>query len=55
MDNAFGWRKDKLCKEPVYVVDGQQRLTTVTILFSAIAQIFKKLGNSVLANSIFNI
>ena len=31
----------------------QQRLTIVTILFSAIAQIFKKLGNSVLANSIF--
>lgn len=45
--------KDKPSKEPVYVVDGQQRLTTVTILFSAIAQIFKKLGNSVLANSIF--
>ena len=45
--------KDKPSKEPVYVVDGQQRLTTVTILFSAIAQIFKKLGNGVLANSIF--
>ena len=33
--------KDKPSKEPVYVVDGQQRLTTVTILFSAIAQILK--------------
>ena len=45
--------KDKPSKEPVYVVDGQQRLTTVTILFSAIAQIFSKLGQNVLANSIF--
>ena len=23
MDNAFCWRKDKPCKESVYVVDGQ--------------------------------
>lgn len=45
--------KDRPTKEPVYVVDGQQRLTTVTILFSVIANLFKKKGNEVLSNSIF--
>jgi len=45
--------KDKQTKDPVYVVDGQQRLTTVTILFSSIAHLFRKAGNEVLSNSIF--
>lgn len=45
--------KDRPTKEPVYVVDGQQRLTTVTILFSVIANLFKEMGNKVLSNSIF--
>lgn len=45
--------KDRPTKEPVYVVDGQQRLTTVTILFSAIAHLFKESGNDVLSKSLF--
>lgn len=35
------------------VVDGQQRLTTITILFSAIADIFNELGEINLQQSIF--
>lgn len=45
--------KDKPTKDPVYVVDGQQRLTTVTILFSVIAHLFKKLGQQALSDSMF--
>lgn len=33
--------KDKPSKEPVYVVDGQQRLTTVTILFLQLHKFLK--------------
>lgn len=46
--------KDRPGKDPVFVVDGQQRLTTITILFSAIANIFQQLGNTVLRDSIFS-
>lgn len=45
--------KDKPTKDPVYVVDGQQRLTAVTILFSAIAHLFRESGNEILSQSIF--
>lgn len=46
--------KDRPGKDPVFVVDGQQRLTTITILFSAIANLFQQLGNNVLRDSIFS-
>lgn len=35
------------------VVDGQQRLTTITILFSAIADIFKSINENILCDQIF--
>lgn len=35
------------------VVDGQQRLTTITILFSALSDHFKELGNDMLSKAIF--
>lgn len=54
MDNAFCWRKDKLCKEPVYVVDWQAtKIDNCNHSFFCYSTNFKKLGNSVLANSIF--
>ena len=37
--------KDRPGKDPVFVVDGQQRLTTITILFSAIARDCRELLN----------
>ena len=45
--------KDRPTKDPVYVVDGQQRLTTVTILFSVIAHLFKEMGQDALSTSMF--
>lgn len=45
--------KNSPTKDPVYVVDGQQRLTTVTILFSAISRIFKEMDNEQLSGRIF--
>ena len=54
MDNAFCWRKDKPCKESVYVVDGQAaKIDNCNHSFFCYCTNFKKLGNSVLANSIF--
>ena len=35
------------------VVDGQQRLTIITILFSAISDHFRELGNEILSKRIF--
>lgn len=37
----------------VYVVDGQQRLTTITILFSALSDHFRKMGEELLSESVF--
>lgn len=39
--------------DKIDVVDGQQRLTTITILFSAIADVFRSLGEEVLCNELF--
>lgn len=40
-------------KKSVLVVDGQQRLTTITILFSAIARLFHKEGKDKLSEKMF--
>ena len=41
-------------KDPNFlVVDGQQRLTTITILFSVLTQLYKKIGKSDLADSCY--
>lgn len=39
--------------KPVIVVDGQQRLTTITILFSAIARLFEKEEEKKLSEKVF--
>lgn len=39
--------------ENIVVVDGQQRMTTITILFSVIAEYFKKYGKETLSKEIF--
>ena len=41
-------------KGVIKVVDGQQRLTTITILFSVLSDIFKITGNDTLAERLFN-
>ena len=41
-------------KNVIKVVDGQQRLTTITILFSVLSDLFKKKGEKTLAERIFN-
>lgn len=41
-------------KNVIKVVDGQQRLTTITILFSVLSDLFIKIGEQTLANRIFN-
>lgn len=40
-------------EEEIYVVDGQQRLTTITILFSAISDKFMSLNQETLSKEIF--
>lgn len=40
-------------RAPIKVVDGQQRLTTITILFSVLSDLFKSTGDEVLAEKIF--
>lgn len=40
-------------KSVIRVVDGQQRLTTITILFSVLSDLFKKKGEHTLAKMIF--
>lgn len=40
-------------KSVIKVVDGQQRLTTITILFSVLSDLFKKKGENTLAEMIF--
>lgn len=40
-------------RRPIEVVDGQQRLTTITILFSALSDIFKSRGEEKLAEYVF--
>lgn len=40
-------------RRPIEVVDGQQRLTTITILFSALSDIFKSNGQDKLAEHVF--
>lgn len=39
--------------QEIQVVDGQQRLTTITILFSAIAEYFASIGEATLSDQIF--
>ena len=41
-------------KNVIKVVDGQQRLTTITILFSVLSDLFKDKGEKTLAERIFN-
>lgn len=43
---------DATCRE-LKVVDGQQRLTTITILFSSLARTFKTIGDEQLAKILF--
>ncbi len=40
--------------KPIEVVDGQQRMTTITILFSALSDRFIELGEETLSKQIFN-
>lgn len=40
-------------KSVIKVVDGQQRLTTITILFSVLSDLFKKKGQNTLSEMIF--
>lgn len=40
-------------EKEILVVDGQQRLTTITILFSAMSHVFNTLNQEVLANQLF--
>lgn len=39
---------------PIEVVDGQQRLTTITILFSALSDRFREIGEETLSKQLFN-
>ena len=39
--------------KPILVVDGQQRLTTITILFSAIARLFNYINEKTLSKKVF--
>ena len=41
-------------RDKIKVVDGQQRLTTITILFSVLSDIFRKKGNTTLSELVFN-
>lgn len=41
-------------KDKIKVVDGQQRLTTITILFSVLSDIFRKKSSDLLAERVFN-
>ena len=40
-------------KDKIWVVDGQQRLTTITILFSAMADTFQNINKKTLADKVF--
>lgn len=40
-------------KTEIQVVDGQQRLTTITILFSAMSEVFKSLDEDALSSAMF--
>lgn len=39
--------------QDIYVVDGQQRITTITILFSALSDRFREIGEDVLSEQVF--
>ena len=41
-------------EQVIHVVDGQQRLTTITILFSALSDRFRELGEETLSRQMFN-
>ena len=45
---------DEKSDKEIQVVDGQQRITTITILFSAISDIFREKGEDNLSKLIFN-
>ena len=40
--------------KPIEVIDGQQRLTTITILFSVLSDRFRELGEDTLSRQLFN-
>ena len=40
--------------KPIEVIDGQQRLTTITILFSVLSDRFRELGEDTLSKQLFN-
>lgn len=40
--------------KPIEVIDGQQRLTTITILFSVLSDRFRELGEETLSKQLFN-
>lgn len=46
----FAEKPDK----PIEVIDGQQRLTTITILFSVLSDRFRELGEDTLSKQLFN-
>lgn len=46
----FAEKPDK----PIEVVDGQQRLTTITILFSVLSDRFREIGEDTLSKQLFN-
>lgn len=46
--------KNETSKDPIIVVDGQQRLTTITILFSALSQTFQVNNQTTLSEKMFN-
>lgn len=46
----FAEKPDK----PIEVIDGQQRLTTITILFSVLSDRFRELGQDTLSKQLFN-
>ncbi len=47
------YSESKDTSKPILVVDGQQRITTITILFSALSDRFRSIGEETLSEQIF--